>query len=127
MHPSDEKAGGSDEPKPAPTPTPETPVVPDDMASLIKRFNDAIELIKKTIGNNKDHPKYFELDALYNQAITGDINYKRPNRVTMIWSDTRKWDAWNAIKGMPKEIAMRKYISLAQTVSNQSVLLMLLI
>ena len=92
---------------------------------MYAKFIEATELVHNTIGKNKNHPYYFELDALMSQALTGDINYKRPNRLTKFWIDTRKWDAWNALKGMTQELAMRKYISLATKVCNQTVMILL--
>ena len=102
-------------------------IITDDEAILFERFTKAVEMVKAYLKGNKSDPLYFQFDAYYNQAITGDINYKRPNRVTMIWNDTRKWDAWNLLRGMPQEIAMRKYISLAQSTLDKPVLMMLLI
>ena len=81
---------------------------------MIKSFYDARDFVKKWMLNREDHAYYWPLDALYNQAITGDINYKRPNLLTKMLSDPRKWDAWNALKGMPRETAMKNYISMAE-------------
>ena len=102
-------------------------IITDDESILFERFTKAVDMVKAYLNGNKSDPLYFQFDSYYNQAVTGDINYKRPNRVTMIWNDTRKWDAWNLLRGMPQEIAMRKYISLAQSTLDKPVLLMLLI
>uniref|UniRef100_A0A7S3CTR9 ACB domain-containing protein n=1 Tax=Strombidium rassoulzadegani TaxID=1082188 RepID=A0A7S3CTR9_9SPIT len=92
------------------------------MELLAEKFNKAHDMADEIIGDdiNNKHFKdladvdYFTLWALYQQATVGDIKKGRPNRITMIWKDTRKWDAWSALKGTTKEMAMRKYIALVE-------------
>ena len=44
------------------------------------------------------------------QATEGDVKGSQPYRVQI--EARAKWDAWNSVKGLSKEEAMRKYIEL---------------
>ena len=46
--------------------------------------------------------------ALYKQATIGDCNIPRPGGF-LNFEANAKWDAWNALKGVSKEDAMRQY------------------
>lgn len=47
--------------------------------------------------------------ALYKQATIGDCNIPRPGGF-LNFEANAKWDAWNALKGVSKEDAMRRYV-----------------
>ncbi len=57
-----------------------------------------------------DNATLLKLYALYKQGSQGDNDQPRPG-----FSDPvarAKWDAWNGLKGMAREDAMRQYIDL---------------
>lgn len=57
-----------------------------------------------------DNMTLLKLYALYKQGSQGDNDQPRPG-----FSDPvarAKWDAWNGLKGMGREDAMRQYIDL---------------
>ena len=49
------------------------------------------------------------LAALFKQATLGDVNIARPGGMFNFEANA-KWDAWNALKGMSKEEAMKLYV-----------------
>ena len=51
-----------------------------------------------------------EYYALYKQATEGDVEGTQPWAVQ--FEARAKWDAWNALKGMSKEQAMKDYVAL---------------
>ncbi|GAX74207.1 hypothetical protein CEUSTIGMA_g1656.t1 [Chlamydomonas eustigma] len=52
------------------------------------------------------------LYGLYKQALTGCCNTKKPGFLDV--SGRAKWDAWNKLGDMPKDVAKQKYIDLVQ-------------
>uniref|UniRef100_A0A670I6I0 Acyl-CoA-binding protein n=1 Tax=Podarcis muralis TaxID=64176 RepID=A0A670I6I0_PODMU len=58
-------------------------------------FEKAAEEIKKLKTQPTDQ-EMLDIYSCYKQATAGDIN--------------AKWDAWNSLKGMSKEDAMKSYI-----------------
>lgn len=46
----------------------------------------------------------------YKQATVGDLNIRKPDIFETVGN--RKWWAWESLKGMPKEEAMRHYLHL---------------
>ena len=48
--------------------------------------------------------------SLFKQASEGDVKGSQPWAVQL--EARAKWDAWNALKGMSKEEAMKKYVEL---------------
>lgn len=48
--------------------------------------------------------------ALYKQATVGDVNIARPGGF-LNWEANAKWDAWNNVKGMTVEDAMKGYLA----------------
>uniref|UniRef100_A0A8C4YVF9 Acyl-CoA-binding protein n=2 Tax=Gopherus TaxID=38771 RepID=A0A8C4YVF9_9SAUR len=60
----------------------------------------------------KSQPTDEEMLYIYShfkQATVGDINTERPGFLD--FKGKAKWDAWNALKGMAKEEAMKAYIA----------------
>ena len=52
----------------------------------------------------------------YKQATEGDCNTAQPWAVQ--FEARAKWDAWDSVRGMPKEEAMQKYIDLYHVLKN---------
>ncbi|KAH0621340.1 hypothetical protein JD844_022500 [Phrynosoma platyrhinos] len=74
-------------------------------------FDKAAEDVKKL----KSKPTDEEMLAIYShfkQATVGDVNTGPPKRPGMLdFKGKAKWDAWNSLKGMSKEDAMKTYIA----------------
>ncbi|XP_042304675.1 acyl-CoA-binding protein [Sceloporus undulatus] len=71
-------------------------------------FDKAAEEVKKL----KSKPTDEEMLAIYShfkQATVGDVNTDRPGMLD--FKGKAKWDAWNNLKGMSKEDAMKAYIA----------------
>lgn len=49
-----------------------------------------------------------DLYSLYKQATVGDVNVPQPWAVQV--EARAKWDAWNALKGVSREKAMKDYV-----------------
>ena len=47
-------------------------------------------------------------DKFFKQGTVGDVNIERPSMFN--FEGKSKWDAWNSIKGMVKDDAMKNYI-----------------
>jgi diazepam-binding inhibitor (GABA receptor modulating acyl-CoA-binding protein) len=54
-----------------------------------------------------------EFYKYYKQSTIGDCNISEP--YTIFYKSHAKWEAWNSIKGMSTEDAMKNYISLYKT------------
>ena len=91
--------------------------------SLDLRFCKAAHILYETVGIKKDHPMYYELDALYYQVMIGDAQVNRPSNFTILWPSTKLWDAWNKLRGTSKEEAMKRFLTLSQIVLNSVTLL----
>ncbi len=62
-----------------------------------------------------DNATLLKLYALYKQGSLGDNDQARPG-----FSDPvarAKWDAWNGLKGVPRQEAMAQYIALVDSLS----------
>ena len=57
-----------------------------------------------------DNATLLKLYALYKQGSQGDNDQTRPGFSDIV--ARAKWDAWNGLKGMTREDAMRRYIDL---------------
>ena len=53
-----------------------------------------------------------ELYSLYKQGSLGDVTGDPPSMMELV--ERSKYNAWEALKGMPQEEAMRKYIDRVQ-------------
>ena len=89
--------------------------------TLIHRFSEAVELMKKL------KPKYdlqpeekLRLNSLYNHSKHGECTVEKPNMIDV--SGLEQWNAWKALSGMPREQAMSMYIkeAFAQVQSNNN-------
>jgi diazepam-binding inhibitor (GABA receptor modulating acyl-CoA-binding protein) len=75
-------------------------------------------VIKKLKGMNMDILNIsddirLEFYKYYKQSTIGDCNISEP--YTIFYKSHAKWEAWNSIKGMSTEDAMKNYISLYKT------------
>ena len=77
-----------------------------------EEFEKAAEDIKK-LTERPTNEELLDLYALYKQATVGDCNTERPGMLDL--KGKAKWDKWNALKGMGKEEAQKKYVELANS------------
>lgn len=64
----------------------------------------------KNLPERPDNMTLLKIYALYKQASSGDASGERPGFSDMV--GRAKWDAWDALKGTPKEAAMQQYVDL---------------
>ncbi|QIV96384.1 3-hydroxyacyl-CoA dehydrogenase [Allofrancisella inopinata] len=79
------------------------------MSNLEQKFNEIVQAVRDaTIDFKPDNNQKLKLYAFYKQATEGDIQSKAPSAFRMV--ERAKWMAWNSVKGMSKENAMREYL-----------------
>ncbi|KAJ6665452.1 hypothetical protein lerEdw1_003293 [Lerista edwardsae] len=71
-------------------------------------FDKAAEEVKKLKTQPTDQ-EMLDIYSHFKQATVGDINTERPGMLD--FKGKAKWDAWNGLKGMSKEDAMKHYIA----------------
>ena len=81
------------------------------MSDMKSRFEQAVA-DSKNLPERPDNQTLLKLYALYKQATAGDVEGKRPGFTDMV--GRAKWDAWNEIKGLGKDDAMKQYVSLIE-------------
>ena len=81
------------------------------MSDLKSTFDQAVA-DSKNLPERPDNQTLLKLYALYKQATAGDVEGKRPGFTDMV--GRAKWDAWNEIKGLGKEDAMKQYVGLIE-------------
>ena len=80
------------------------------MADLKASFDKAVA-DSKNLPEKPDNATLLQLYALYKQA-GGDVDGKRPGFTDMV--GRAKWDAWNEVKGVAKDDAMKQYVALIE-------------
>ena len=80
--------------------------------NLHEKFEAAAAASKK-FKERPDNATLLKLYALYKQGSIGDVDGKRPGFGDMI--GRAKFDAWDAIKGTDKKVAMQQYIDLVKS------------
>ncbi|KAH9499697.1 hypothetical protein Btru_077599 [Bulinus truncatus] len=78
------------------------------MTDLEERFKQAAEEVTK-LSKEPSNDEKLAIYGLYKQGTVGECNIDRPGLFDL--KGKAKWDAWNALKGKPKEDAMRDYIA----------------
>ncbi|CAN0152875.1 unnamed protein product [Bubo scandiacus] len=71
-------------------------------------FQKAAEEVKQLKSQPTDQ-EMLDVYSHYKQATVGDVNTDRPGMLD--FKGKAKWDAWNALKGMSKEDAMKAYVA----------------
>lgn len=85
--------------------------------TLIEEFQKAAERSKTDIKERPSNEDLLKLYALYKQADEGDVNGERPGGFD--FKAIAKYNAWEEIKGKPKEEAMQEYINLVNTLASK--------
>ena len=81
------------------------------MATLEEQFTQA-QLDVTALGSRPDSDTLLKLYALYKQATKGDATGERPGGFDFV--GRAKFDAWDALKGISKQDAMREYVVLVK-------------
>ena len=74
------------------------------------------ELFEQTVAESKnrserpDNMTLLKMYGLYKQGSSGDVQGDRPGMTDFV--GRAKWDAWEALKGLPQEEAQQQYIDL---------------
>jgi diazepam-binding inhibitor (GABA receptor modulating acyl-CoA-binding protein) len=71
---------------------------------------DQAQADSKNLSERPDNMTLLRIYALFKQASSGDATGERPGFTDMV--GRAKWDAWDALRGTPKEDAMQQYIDL---------------
>ena len=79
--------------------------------SLQAQFEQAMA-DSKNLPERPDNMTLLKIYALFKQASTGDVDGNRPGFTDMV--GRAKYDAWDGLKGTPKEAAMQQYIDLIE-------------
>ena len=84
------------------------------MSDLQAKFQAAVAN-SKSLTERPDNATLLKIYALYKQATTGDNAEKKPGFVDMV--GRAKWDAWNGLKGISADDAMKQYVALIESLS----------
>ena len=79
-----------------------------DAASLRKQFDDVCAKQGPIIASSGSDADKLKAYALFKQATVGDCSGERPGAFQFV--ARAKYDAWDAVKGMSRDDAMRDYV-----------------
>src|ERR1700750_1183355 len=65
------------------------------------------------LGHRPDNDTLLRIYALYKQGSEGDAQGDKPGFFDFV--GTAKYEAWAALKGTPREVAMRDYVELVRS------------
>lgn len=77
---------------------------------LHQQFEEAVAE-SKTLSEKPSNETLLQLYSLYKQASEGDVNIEAPSN-PFDFVAKAKYEAWEALKGKSKEVAMKEYIDL---------------
>lgn len=81
------------------------------MATLEDQFKSAQADVQK-LSERPDNDTLLELYSFYKQATEGDVAGDKPSAFD--FKARAKYDAWEARKGMKREVAMKAYVRLVE-------------
>ncbi|HEU0225965.1 MAG TPA: acyl-CoA-binding protein [Steroidobacteraceae bacterium] len=81
------------------------------MATLEEQFK-AAQADVQNLSERPDNDTLLELYSFYKQATEGDVTGDKPGPID--FKARAKYDAWEARKGMSREVAMKAYVRLAE-------------
>ncbi|XP_028936677.1 acyl-CoA-binding protein [Ornithorhynchus anatinus] len=70
-------------------------------------FDQAAKEVKELKTQPEDQEMLF-IYSHFKQVTVGDVNTERPGMLD--FKGKAKWDAWNSLKGMSKEDAIKAYV-----------------
>lgn len=81
------------------------------MTTLEQQFAAAQQDVQ-SLAERPDNDTLLELYSFYKQATTGDVAGEKPGPFD--FKARAKYDAWEARKGMSREVAMKAYVRLVE-------------
>lgn len=90
------------------------------MSDLATEFAEALEKVKNAPSDGSFKPSNdykLRMYALYRQATDGDVSGKKPGMLDIV--GRAKYMAWEGVKGMSADDAMRQYIEEVNKVESQ--------
>lgn len=78
--------------------------------NIQEQFEQAVAR-SKTLSEKPGNDVLLQLYSLYKQATEGDINVDPPSNMFDFVAKA-KYNAWEGLKGKPKETAMQEYVEL---------------
>jgi acyl-CoA-binding protein len=81
------------------------------MANLEEQFEAAQADVQK-LAERPDNETLLELYSFYKQATEGDVRGDKPGPFD--FKARAKYDAWEARRGMSREVAMKAYVRLVE-------------
>ncbi len=82
------------------------------MADLKADFEQAAKDVM-ALGQRPDNDVLLKLYGLYKQGADGDVSGPKPGFFDFV--GTAKYEAWEKLKGVKPEDAMKKYVALVKT------------
>ena len=81
------------------------------MATLEQQFATAQKELQ-SLAERPDNETLLELYSFYKQATEGDVSGDKPGAFD--FKARAKYDAWEARKGMKRDVAMKAYVRLVE-------------
>ncbi len=81
------------------------------MATLEAQFKSAQDDVQQ-LAERPDNDTLLELYSFYKQATEGDVSGDKPGAFD--FKARAKYEAWEARKGMKREVAMKAYVQLVE-------------
>lgn len=85
------------------------------MSDLIQQFEEAATRARD-LPERPDNETLLKLYALYKQGSEGDVSGDKPGFFDFV--GVAKYEAWEKLRGMDKEEAMRQYIDMVDSLSD---------
>jgi acyl-CoA-binding protein len=80
------------------------------------KFEEAVAR-SKSLTKRPSNDELLQLYALYKQSTDGDVQGEKPGGFD--FKAILKYQAWGALKGKPREEAMKEYITLVDNLQEQ--------
>eukprot|EP00043_Microstomoeca_roanoka_P026324 m.11273 g.11273 ORF g.11273 m.11273 type:complete len:100 (-) comp6447_c0_seq1:2194-2493(-) len=80
------------------------------MSDIETKFNKAVWLIRNGPAQESDNDTKLAYYKYFKQATSGDNDTAKPWAIQL--EASAKWNAWESVKGMSKEDAMKAYVDL---------------
>jgi diazepam-binding inhibitor (GABA receptor modulating acyl-CoA-binding protein) len=77
----------------------------------IQELFDQAVARSKTLTEKPGNDILLQLYGLYKQATEGDVNVEAPSNM-FDFVGKAKFNAWESLKGKPKDVAMKEYVDL---------------
>ncbi|MCE2943497.1 MAG: acyl-CoA-binding protein [Lysobacteraceae bacterium] len=84
------------------------------MSDLKTQFEKAKETVMG-LAERPDNDTLLRLYALYKQGSEGDVNGPKPGFFDFVGN--AKYEAWEKLKGMTQDEAMKKYVALVKSLA----------